>query len=188
MLRTLAKCLIGIGWAHPVLGLLAGFAPWMIFMGQPIPIWFPWERWLIYATPLLGLATDVLAGLVYLVAGHVILLLLDYGATLDGIQNGIRHLARVRQPQGHPRHARGSLARRANPAPARRLCEGMPYSSRLSGRDTNTGVEGGHAGRGGCVPNCHRGGGGGEHPRHQGIACHGRRAYIGAPPKTFMKA
>ena len=99
MLRTLAKCLIGIGWAHPVLGLLAGFVPWLMFAGQPIPIWFAWERWLIYASPLLGLGAGILAGLAYLVAGHVILLLLDYGATLDGILNGIRQLARVRQPQ-----------------------------------------------------------------------------------------
>jgi hypothetical protein len=100
MLRTLAKCLIGIGWAHPLLGLVAGFVPWIMFMGQPIPIWFPWERWLIYASPILGLGTGILAGLAYLVAGHLILMLLDYGATLDGILNGIRQLARVRQPQG----------------------------------------------------------------------------------------
>jgi hypothetical protein len=107
MLRTLAKCLIGVGWTHPVLGLLAGFAPWMIFMEQPIPIWFPWERWLIYASPLLGLTAGILTGLAYLVAGHVILLLLDYGATLDGILNGIRQLARVRQPQGAPAQREG---------------------------------------------------------------------------------
>ena len=115
MLRTLAKCLIGIGWAHPVLGLLAGFVPWLMFAGQPIPIWFAWERWLIYASPLLGLGAGILAGLAYLVAGHVILLLLDYGATLDGILSGIRHLARVRQPQGAPAQREGFAGEDSEP-------------------------------------------------------------------------
>jgi hypothetical protein len=115
MLRTLAKCLIGIGWAHPVLGLLGGFAPWIMFAGQPIPIWFPWERWLIYASPLLGLAAGILGGLAYLVAGHVILLLLDYGATLDGILNGIRQLARVRQSPGAPVPREGFAGEESEP-------------------------------------------------------------------------
>jgi hypothetical protein len=117
MLRTLAKCLIGIGWAHPVLGLIGGFAPWIMFAGQPIPIWFPWERWLIYAAPLLGLGAGILAGLVYLVAGHLILMLLDYGATLDGILNGVRQLARVRQPQGAPAQREGSTGDEGETSP-----------------------------------------------------------------------
>jgi hypothetical protein len=117
MLRTLAKCLIGIGWAHPVLGLIGGFAPWIMFAGQPIPIWFPWERWLIYAAPLLGLGAGILAGLVYLVVGHLILLLLDYGATLDGILNGIRQLARLRQPQGAPAQREGSTGDEGETSP-----------------------------------------------------------------------
>ena len=48
-LRTIAKVLTIVGWVHIVFGVVLGFLPWFIFAGEPIPIMFVWEKWLLYA-------------------------------------------------------------------------------------------------------------------------------------------
>jgi hypothetical protein len=84
-LRTIAKVLTIVGWVHIVFGVVLGFLPWFIFAGEPIPIMFVWEKWLLYASPLLGLLGGAVTGLGYIVFSQLILVLLDQRDTTDGI-------------------------------------------------------------------------------------------------------
>jgi hypothetical protein len=98
-LRTIAKLLTIVGWVHIVLGAVLGFLPWILFAGEPIPIMFVWEKWLLYASPLLGLLGGAVTGLGYIVFSQLILMLLDQRDTTDGILEAIRRLVRLQHPQ-----------------------------------------------------------------------------------------
>ena len=104
-LRSYAKFLLVLGWVHVVLFALAGFAPWFIFAGRPIPVEAPWDAWAMYAAPAIGLLVGALAGLGYFVLSGLIRVFLDQRDLLDALLQTNRRLLQImetRQAQDHP--------------------------------------------------------------------------------------
>jgi hypothetical protein len=104
-LRSYANFLVVFGWMHVVLFTLAGFAPWFIFAGRPIPVESPWDGWAMYAAPAVGLLAGALAGLGYFVLSGVIRVFLDQRDLLEELLQTNRRLLQVmesQQPSGRP--------------------------------------------------------------------------------------
>lgn len=94
-LRSYASFLVALGWIHVVGFTLAGFAPWFVLAGRPIPADSPWEQWAFYAAPAVGLLAGTLAGLGCFVLSGVIRVLLDQRDLLEEQVQASRRLLQV---------------------------------------------------------------------------------------------
>jgi len=101
-LRSYANFLVVLGWLHVILFALAGFAPWFIFAGRPIPVEAPWDAWAMYAAPAVGLLVGALAGLGYFVLSGLIRVFLDQRDLLEELLQTNRRLLQVMESRQAP--------------------------------------------------------------------------------------
>jgi hypothetical protein len=105
LLRSYAKFLVVLGWLHVLLFALLGFAPWLVFVGQPIPAIAQWKEWALYVAPAAGLLVGALFGLAYLILSGVVQVFLDQRDLLEEILLSHRRLLQLvesRQAGGRP--------------------------------------------------------------------------------------
>jgi len=104
-LRSYTTFLVFLGWLHVVLFTLLGFAPWLIFPGQPILGDSWWGQWALYASPAVGLLVGAVTGLGYFILSGVIRVFIDQRDLLEDLLLTNRRLLQIvesLQPGGRP--------------------------------------------------------------------------------------
>ncbi len=82
-LRACAVILTVLGWVSLVFSFILGFVPWLLYVGEIFTISSPWERWVIYLSPVAGAMLGVLSAVTYLVIGQLMRVFLDQRDLLE---------------------------------------------------------------------------------------------------------